>query len=137
MKKVKVIDSIMGSGKTEWAIAYMNANRHKRFIYITPFNDEIENRILPRCSGFVTGNTGSKFQDFKRLLRMGKNIAATHECFKMADEETRISSRPAGVQNVPGASQGQAPNDVRGMEASREGEVRRVALADHRECGRA
>ena len=32
MKKVKVIDSIMGSGKTEWAIAYMNANRQKRFI---------------------------------------------------------------------------------------------------------
>ena len=89
MEKVKVIDSIMGSGKTEWAIAYMNANRQKRFIYITPFNDEIENRILPRCAGFVTGNPGSKFQDFKRLLMMGKNIAATHECFKMADEETR------------------------------------------------
>lgn len=87
--KIKVIDSIMGSGKTEWAIKYMNDNPDERFIYITPYNDEIDNRILVRCNGFKTGRDGSKVQDFKNLLEQGVNIAATHECFKRADDEIR------------------------------------------------
>ena len=42
--KVTVVDSICGSGKTSWAINYMNDNTDKKFIYITPYLDEIQDR---------------------------------------------------------------------------------------------
>ena len=41
---VKVCDAIMGTGKTEAAITYMNEHRGKKFIYITPYLGE-SNRI--------------------------------------------------------------------------------------------
>jgi len=86
---IKIVDSIMGSGKTQWAIAYMNAHADQRFIYITPYNDEIENRIIPQCPklNFKFAKEGRKFNDFKLQLERGKNIVATHECFKLCDEE--------------------------------------------------
>jgi len=34
---IRVVDSMMGKGKTSWAITYMNANPQRRFIYITPY----------------------------------------------------------------------------------------------------
>ena len=43
--KVTVIDCIPGSGKTSWGIDYMNTNTNKKFIYITPYLDEIQ-RVL-------------------------------------------------------------------------------------------
>lgn len=86
---IKVIDSIMGSGKTNWAIQYMNENSDKKFMYITPYNDEIKDRVIPGCPNleFKFAREGHKFKDFKQMLEQGKNIVATHECFKMADEE--------------------------------------------------
>ena len=42
---VTVVDCICGSGKTSWAIDYMNTNTNKKFIYITPYLDEVE-RVL-------------------------------------------------------------------------------------------
>lgn len=70
----------MGSGKTQWAIAHMNANADQRFIYITPYNDEIEHRIIPECLklNFKFAKEGRKFNDFKLQLEQGKNIVATH-----------------------------------------------------------
>ena len=50
---VTIVDSIMGSGKTEWAIQYMIDNPEKRFIYITPFLDEIEKRIKEKLSKMI------------------------------------------------------------------------------------
>ena len=35
--KIKVVDSIMGSGKTSWAIDRMNYNDNKKYVYITPY----------------------------------------------------------------------------------------------------
>jgi hypothetical protein len=86
---VKIIDSIMGSGKTEWAIGYMNAHPEKKFMYITPYNDELKDRIIPKCPSlkFRFAKEGRKVHDFKQMLANGENIAATHECFKRADEE--------------------------------------------------
>ena len=77
---IKIVDSIMGSGKTQWAIAHMNANADQRFIYITPYNDEIEHRIIPECLklNFKFAKEGRKFNDFKLQLEQGKNIVATH-----------------------------------------------------------
>lgn len=89
MTKISIIDSIMGSGKTNWAIQYMNENPHKKFIYVSPYNDELKLRIIPSCPklNFRFAREGHKVEDFKDMLIKGQNIVATHECFKRADEE--------------------------------------------------
>ena len=40
--KIKVVDSIMGSGKTSWAISKMNYNDNKKYVYITPYLSEVK-----------------------------------------------------------------------------------------------
>lgn len=47
--KIKIIDSIMGSGKTSAAINYMNKDYQKKFIYITPYLDEVD-RVISACN---------------------------------------------------------------------------------------
>lgn len=93
MSKVTVIDSVMGSGKTTWAFQYMNeAPADKRFIFITPFLDQIA-----RCKREVTtrqfvepdndNEKGRKMYDLKRLIVAEKDITATHSLFRDADDE--------------------------------------------------
>lgn len=87
---INVIDSIMGSGKSNWAIQYMNSNLDKNFIYITPFLDEVE-RIKTNCTNRKFKepiNKGDgKLSSFKKLLSKGDNIASTHLLFSYADDE--------------------------------------------------
>lgn len=82
----------MGSGKSSWAIKYMNDNLGKKFIYITPFLDEVE-RIKRECVGRKFKeplNRGKgKLQGFKELLTKGYNIASTHVLFSYADDEVK------------------------------------------------
>ncbi|MFL0505527.1 hypothetical protein ACH0B5_07260 [Ureibacillus sp. 179-F W5.1 NHS] len=90
---ITVIDSLMGTGKTSYAIQYMNeASESESFIYITPLLSEIdriqgavENRDFEAPS--VKGNSGRKMDDLKRLLTMGADIATTHSLFQAADGE--------------------------------------------------
>lgn len=90
MVTIRVVDSIMGSGKTSWATQFMNQNPGKAFIFVTPYLEEVE-RIKRECPGlqFYSGEEGQKFKDFKKFLAAGKNIVATHKCFQMADDEVR------------------------------------------------
>lgn len=46
---VKVCDMIMGAGKTESAITQMNSDDESRYIFITPYLDEVE-RIKRSCA---------------------------------------------------------------------------------------
>lgn len=92
-KNINVIDSIMGSGKTQWAIQTMNeADPFERFIYITPFLDEVD-RIRKGVKGrefFEPNNKndeGRKLRSLKDLIVQGKDIASTHSLFKTADDE--------------------------------------------------
>lgn len=80
----------MGAGKTQWAIQYMNQNPQKKFMYITPYNDEIKDRVIPQCPelNFKFAREGNKVNDFKSALEKGSSVIATHECFKRMDEET-------------------------------------------------
>lgn len=95
MKPITVIDSVMGAGKTTYAIEMINkAPETTRFIYITPFLSEIErvisattNRDFMQPTTNVTG--GSKLTSLKRLVENGEDIAATHALFEMADDELR------------------------------------------------
>lgn len=75
-----IIDSIMGSGKTTWAIRYLNRSPQRRFIFATPFLKE-DTRIREGCPtlNFVEPDgTFSKLSDLKKLVAEGKNIATTH-----------------------------------------------------------
>lgn len=91
LKNIKIVDSIMGSGKTSWAIQYMNsANSEKRFIYITPFLSEVA-RIKESVTNrkFVEPfNRGKgKLDNLKQLILNDCNIVSTHALFQTADEE--------------------------------------------------
>src|SRR4051794_9555748 len=90
--KTTIIDSIMGSGKTSWAIQYMkNAPPNQKFIYITPFKTEVERVISSVNCNFKQPEADSegdtKLGDIKRLIADGENIVSTHSLFKRVDSE--------------------------------------------------
>ena len=90
--KVTVIDSIMGSGKTTSAINMINnSSDDVRFIYITPYLDEVS-RIIQSCPEKKfkqpRNNGGTKLEDIKNLINKGNNIVSTHALFKKFNKET-------------------------------------------------
>ena len=88
-----IIDSIMGSGKTTWAIRCMNHSPQRRYIFVTPFLTE-DKRIREGCPSlnFVEPDgTYSKLSDLKRLVAEGRNVATTHALlgqWKPTDKDT-------------------------------------------------
>lgn len=89
---VKIVDAIMGAGKTQSIINMINkSNDDERFIYITPLLSETE-RIMTACrrKNFKTpkfrGNN-SKLDNLKKLIKDGKNIVSTHALFQKFDNE--------------------------------------------------
>ena len=90
--KVYIVDEMMGRGKSWAAINYMNSHPDEKFLYITPYLEELENRIIPSCPDreFVmpeNSRYGTKTRHLKLLLNKGKNIASTHALFGLFDEE--------------------------------------------------
>lgn len=95
---VRVIDSIMGSGKTTFAISEFNDNSTpekllKRYILATPKLKEVD-EILAR----ITGRTfeqpdelhgeGKKKTHFMKMVREGRDIITTHSMLeRLTDEE--------------------------------------------------
>ncbi|MGE7625433.1 DEAD/DEAH box helicase family protein [Viridibacillus sp. NPDC096237] len=101
MKKITVIDSIMGKGKTSWSKEYMNRHqKSKKFIYISPYLDEIHNNILIDCPFLVEPDSklgkGSKLNHFKELLTNGQSIVTTHALFRLLDDEVMELLKDAG-----------------------------------------
>ncbi|MFU2014802.1 DEAD/DEAH box helicase family protein [Peribacillus butanolivorans] len=101
MAKVTVIDSIMGSGKTTWAKEYMKRHqKSKRFLYVSPYLDEIHNNILIDCPFLVEPDSklgkGSKLNHFKELLVNGDSIVTTHALFRLFDGEVIELLKDAG-----------------------------------------
>lgn len=86
---IRVCDAIMGSGKTESAITYINEHPEKKFIYITPYLDEA-NRIKRGCpeARFVEPSSRLKETNFRKLnhiadlVKKGRNITSTHAAFR-------------------------------------------------------
>ncbi|MBM7598023.1 hypothetical protein JOC34_000380 [Virgibacillus halotolerans] len=90
--KINVVDSIMGSGKTSWAIQRMNkGNPLDKYIYITPYLDEVKRIIANTDRDFFEPNNnnkdGSKMYSLKQLIVDGKDIVSTHSLFQTADDE--------------------------------------------------
>jgi hypothetical protein len=86
--KVTVVDSPCGTGKTEYAIQYMNLNAHRtNFIYVTPFLDEVTRVRNSVCFDVYEPKEGSKSKDFLVLLEKGKSIVTTHALFKTVSDD--------------------------------------------------
>ena len=101
--EVTVVDAIMGTGKTTWAINYMKANKDEDFIFITPYIEETErirNESLPERDFILPRRTGpdsGKLDNFIQHISYGDDIASTHELFKRFNERTKSK-----LTNSPG-----------------------------------
>ena len=80
----------MGSGKTTAAINFIkNSNDDVKFLYITPYLDEV-NRIIKSCPSkqFKQPKSyGTKIKGIKYLFERKENIVSTHSLFKQFDKE--------------------------------------------------
>lgn len=83
----------MGSGKTEFAINKIKSEPYNKFVYITPYLDEIKrvkdathnhNRMYEPIY-----KNSSKQENLHKLLREGKNICSTHALFQRSNNITR------------------------------------------------
>ena len=78
-----VIDSVMGSGKTTYAINHIKSNLDKSWLYITPFVTEVER--VSRETGMVgvvdEGDEKSKLQYARSLIRASASLVITHSLF--------------------------------------------------------
>lgn len=90
--RIKVIDSPTGSGKTTYAINYINSlPSETKVIFITPFLSEVE-RVISACKSknFVQPDKkfgkGSKMANFIELIKRGDNIVSTHALFTSINE---------------------------------------------------
>lgn len=88
--QVNIIDSIMGSGKTQAAINYINdSGDNYHFLYVTPYLKEVD-RIIKSCPNKhfkQPEKYGTKIKGLKDLLNKGFNIATTHTLFHLFDDE--------------------------------------------------
>lgn len=91
---IYVCDSIMGSGKSQSAIQYMNNHSDKKFIYVTPYLEEIS-RIIDGCSALKFVEPSEKIPEYgfaklkhtAALIKQGRNIASTHQALRMYTKE--------------------------------------------------
>ena len=94
---VKIVDSIMGSGKTTWYMEYVNRYPEQKYIIVVPYIEEC-NRILEKCGemGFVQPEAEympSKSASFHELLRTRHNIVMCHAlfaCLKLTEDEIAL-----------------------------------------------
>ena len=100
---VRVCDAIMGNGKTESSITYMNEHADRKYIYITPYLEEAA-RIRESCPQlhFIEPSDNIREYDFKKcnhtiaLIEEGRNIATTHQSFKRYTPSTLEKIREHG-----------------------------------------
>lgn len=93
---IKVVDSIMGSGKSSAAIEMMNNDWENNYIYITPYLDEVQRIKKNSTRKFYEPKVHSrdgqvlfKQEAFHQLLKEKKNVVSTHSLFSMSNEETK------------------------------------------------
>lgn len=83
---IKIVDDIMGSGKSTWAINHINQNPDKKFLCIVPLLSECE-RFKEKTDIDIIDSEkwGSKWKNFRWLVENDKNIVTTHSLIKMMD----------------------------------------------------
>ncbi len=94
LAKVKVLDALMGTGKTHYFINKMNndTDDENRYIYITPFLSEVD-RVVSSCTEKKFSqpkNVGNgKLDDLHRRLSRRENIVSTHALFTAFNDVTK------------------------------------------------
>ena len=91
---VKIVDAMMGAGKSSAAINYINQSEaDEKFLVITPYLPEVE-RYRKECPTkhfkqptYGTGGNGTKLGSLKTLINRGENIVSTHALFQKFDNE--------------------------------------------------
>lgn len=104
---IKVCDAIMGTGKSSAAINFMNEHKKDKFIYITPYLEEVE-RIKNSCPDlwFVEPSNKIEKYDYRKgehtaaLIEQGRNIATTHQAFKSYTPEMLDNIREQGYRLI-------------------------------------
>lgn len=88
--EIVVIDGVMGAGKTTHMIEEINKGVMQRYIYVTPFLDEVE-RIIQACPehNFKEPKSigGRKLKGLKELVERNANVATTHALLSHMDNE--------------------------------------------------
>lgn len=89
---ITVVDSMMGTGKTSYAISKIKNDNDGKYIYITPYLKEVD-RIKENCKdkNFIapTNRGKGKLNSFENLIINEKNIVATHSLFKGVTDEIK------------------------------------------------
>lgn len=88
---VKIVDEIMGRGKTSAAINFINnSDDDQKFLYVTPYLSEVD-RIIKACPTKRFKQPcyykGRKLEGIKELINSGCNIISTHALFQKFDLE--------------------------------------------------
>lgn len=87
---VKIVDMMMGLGKTSSAINYINeSSEEDKFLFITPYLTEVE-RIKESCANKnfkEPQRYGTKLNGVKYLISRGENVISTHALFQNFDNE--------------------------------------------------
>ena len=90
--KVKIVDAIMGAGKSQSIINLINnSDEDDRFLVITSYLDEVK-RYRDSCpqkkfKAPKFENNKSKLDSLKKLIISGQNICSTHSLFNKFDND--------------------------------------------------
>ncbi len=93
-KKVEILDSIMGSHKTNKILEWIDQNPNERYIYISPLLSEVDSssRLSTDLKNvsfeYPAQDWGkTKTDDLLEKLRVGANIACTHSLYLGMSED--------------------------------------------------
>lgn len=106
--QVRVIDAICGSGKTTWMFNHIRNNKEKKWIFVSPYLDEVgdgktKGRIqteLPNLKFRSPSASPSKQASFLRLVENHCNIAITHKLFMDFTPEIAVALAEKGYELV-------------------------------------
>ena len=83
--KVEILDSIMGSNKTNRVLDWIDSNPNERYLYISPLLSEVDNtsRLATNLKHVsfefpTTEDSDTKSDDLLAKLEIGANISCTH-----------------------------------------------------------
>lgn len=88
--KITIVDAVMGTGKSLYALDEININHDRRYIVIVPLRTEVERykeATTLGCNGTrqdvvaIDEDSPTKTAQFKKALKEGKTIIATHTLF--------------------------------------------------------
>ena len=86
--KVEILDSIMGSNKTNKVLDWIDSNPNERYLYISPLLSEVDNtsRLATNLKHVsfefpTTDDSDTKSDDLLAKLEIGANISCTHSLY--------------------------------------------------------